>query len=117
MERLDIINPLNNFSVLLKNTQGQDKSRASFTEGGASFAINYNDPGTKDCLLQAMLQCNTLVFIYECAESAAESATQKERFQLASPKCFHKNQVWANVVQRMTAKKEKERRREKQVRT
>jgi hypothetical protein len=40
-----------------------------------------------------MLQYNALVFIYERAESATESATQKERFWLASLKHFHKNQV------------------------
>jgi hypothetical protein len=63
------------------------------------------------------LQYNAPVFICERAELAAESATQKKRFQLASLKHFCKNHIWANVVQKMTVKKEKERKRGKQVRT
>jgi hypothetical protein len=63
-----------------------------------------------------MLQYNASVFICKCVESATESAIQKERFWLALLKCFCKNQVQVNTVQEMTAKKEKERRRGKQVR-
>jgi hypothetical protein len=69
----------------------------------------------KVILLQSILQYNAPVFICECIESA-ESVTQKERFQLALLKHFCKNQVRVNIVQRMIAKKKKERRREKQVR-
>jgi hypothetical protein len=65
------------------------KTRVGLASGTNSKS--YNNPGTKDHLLQAMLQYNVPVFICEYIESATKLATQKEKFWLASLKHFHKN--------------------------